>query len=711
MKRVPYIEQMNQTECGLCCTLAILQYFGSKEKLIDLRRDIECGRDGYSLANLRSLFESRGVAVKTYSAKSIRALKGVVLPCIAFWDKKHFIVVEKVTENKVHIMDPARGYQKLTYEEATEHFSNAILIPSPNEDFVPQKSQVGSPWKMVVNTMCKGRFNLFLALVFAVISYVIIIKVPDKTSDVIDNAIISTTSSSIMPAVKAIAMLGILYLASTLVRSMNIMICNIFFCRKIERSTFKHLLRLPYKFFELRSTGDILYRMSSLSGFRELFTTQVITGIVDIGSMIFIFYFMFRKSLFLTVCVLGLSVLNVLFLAITKDPIAKSINNEVTEQAELQSVENECLITISSVKTSGLEDQVYDNWSDHLNRLIEKYKQRYSLNNIYSSITGAFQMFAPIVIMILGMLKYFKGEITVGEVVAFQSLASTLFASEISVFSSYSQFVLANAYLNRVNDIWCEDEEPSYDRPNDLDMKGAIELKNLEFSYSRNSKPILKGISFSVEPGQRVAFVGRSGAGKSSVGKIISGLYEIGDGMVFFDGVDMNTIKKSSFSKNIGVVPQDVYLLSRTIYDNIVMNDENITDEEVVEACRAVNIYDEIKAMPMGFNTMVSEMGLNLSGGQRQRIALAKALIHKPKIIVMDEATSALDSANEKNITDYISKIGCTQIIIAHRLSTIIDADKIFVLSDGKIVEEGRHEELMEKKGEYYELYMKSEEE
>ncbi|MBQ6180266.1 MAG: peptidase domain-containing ABC transporter [Ruminococcus sp.] len=709
MKRVPYIEQMNQTECGLCCTLAILQYFGSREKLIDLRNDIECGRDGYSLANLRTLFETRNVAVKTYSAKSIQALKGVVPPCIAFWDNKHFIVVEKLTSSRVYIMDPARGYQKLTYEEAEEHFSNAILVPSPEENFVPRKSKAESPWKMVIRTMAENKLNLSLALLFAVLSYIIVIKVPDKTSDVIDKAIVSTGSSSILPAVRAIAMLAVLYLAATLVRSMNIMICNIFFCRKIERSTFRHLLRLPYKFFELRSSGDILYRMSSLSGFRELFTTQVVSGIVDIGTMVFIIIFMLKKSMFLTLCVIGLSILNVLFLAVTKEPIAKSINNEVTEQSELQSVENECLITISSVKTSGLEDQVYENWGDHLDKLISKYRQRYSLNNIYSSITGTFQMFAPIAIMILGIFKYFKGEISVGEVVAFQSLAATLFASEISIFSSYTQFILANAYLNRVNDIWCEKEEAAYDRTNDLDMNGAIELRDLEFSYSKNSKPILKGISFTVEPGQRVAFVGRSGAGKSSIGKIISGLYEVGDGMVFFDGVDMNTIKKSSFSRNIGVVPQDVYLLSRSIYDNIVMNDDSVTEKDVEEACKAVNIYNEIKAMPMGFNTMVSEMGLNLSGGQRQRIALAKALIHKPKIIVMDEATSALDSVNEKNITEYIRKIGCTQILIAHRLSTIIDADKIFVVSDGKIVEEGRHEELMEKKGEYYELYMNNE--
>lgn len=709
MKRVPFIEQMNQTECGLCSVLSILQYYGSKEKLLDIRNDYECGRDGYSLAKLRSIFEKRDMEVKTYSAKSILALKKVSLPCIAFWDNKHFVVIEKVTDKNVMLMDPACGHRKLDIENAENHFSRAIMLASPSEKFVPRKSQTTSPWKFVLKTLAENKLRMGLAIVFAVCSYLILISIPDKTSDVINKAIETANISSIVPTIKALLMLCVLFLSTTLLRSTNIMISNTFFCRKIERSTFRHLLRLPYKFFESRNSGDILYRISSLSGFRELFTTQVISGVVDIGTIIFIFIFMVRKSLLLTFCVIVLSILNFLFLLITKEPIATSINNEVTEQSELQSIENECLVSISSIKTAGLEESEYKIWDAHLENLIKRYKQRYSMNNFYSSMTSTFQVFAPLVVLIVGILQFFQSKISIGEIIAFQSLASTLFSSELSVFGSYTQFILASAYLSRVNDIWCEEEEKAYTRPVSLEMKGNIEMRNLTFSYSRDSQAVLNGISFSVRPGERVAFVGKSGAGKSSIGKILAGLYEVEEGMLFFDGVDVNRINKASFSKNIGVIPQEIYLLSRTIYENIVWNDEDISRQDVIDVCTAINIHDEISEMPMGYQTFISEMGMNLSGGQRQRIALARALIHKPKIIIMDEATSALDSINEKNVTDYLREIGCTQIIIAHRLSTIIDADRIFVVSDGKIVEEGVHDELLQKQGEYYKLYINGE--
>lgn len=258
---------------------------------------------------------------------------------------------------------------------------------------------------------------------------------------------------------------------------------------------------------------------------------------------------------------------------------------------------------------------------------------------------------------------------TIGQVVAFQSLASILFAAEVAIFSSYTQLVLSTAYLNRVNDIWCEKEEEGYLRTRELDMKGKVELKNLSFSYARNSQKVLYNFNIKINTGQKIAFVGKSGSGKSSIGKVIAGLYQVEDGMVFFDDLDMNQIKKSSISRNIDVVPQDVYLLNRSIKNNITMNDKSITDKEIEIACKAANIYDEIIAMPMGFHTIVSEMGMNLSGGQRQRIALAKALINKPKIVILDEATSALDAINEKNITEYLKANGCTQIIIAHRLN------------------------------------------
>ncbi|VPE31293.1 lantibiotic export protein [Streptococcus pneumoniae] len=261
-------------------------------------------------------------------------------------------------------------------------------------------------------------------------------------------------------------------------------------------------------------------------------------------------------------------------------------------------------------------------------------------------------------------------------------------------------------YLNRVNDIWLENEENVENGLKKCSLEGRIDIKDLSFSYSKDSAPVIENLNLTIEPGQRIALVGQSGSGKSTLSKILSGLYKIDTGKILFDGVNINQIDKKILSQNLGVVPQDSFLLNRSILDNITLKNE-VTSQKIEEVCKAVQIYDEIMAMPMKFNTIISEMGSNISGGQRQRIALARALINNPSIVILDEATSALDTINEERITKYIQSQGCTQIIIAHRLSTIKDADIIVVMKGGKIVESGNHKYLMDLGGEYYSLYTK----
>ena len=284
-RKVPFIEQMSQTECGLCCCLAILQYYGSKEQLLDLRRIAECGRDGYSFKKLSYILGIHGMETKSYRLKSMNAIHSLPLPCIAYWENKHFVVIYKVTDKSISIMNPARGYEKYTFAEFEEHFSNAVLVTGPGEEFKPLKSGIPSPWRKVAVTLAKNKFNIFLAVLFAVVSYIIMLEVPQLTSKIINNAVQAEGFSSLFGIAKILGALTILYLLSIYIRSTSIMVSNIFFCDIIEKETFAHTLKLPYKFFEVRTTGDIMYRISSLSGFRELFTTQVVGGVVDIGTI------------------------------------------------------------------------------------------------------------------------------------------------------------------------------------------------------------------------------------------------------------------------------------------------------------------------------------------------------------------------------------------------------------------------------------------
>ncbi|CJF15582.1 lantibiotic export protein [Streptococcus pneumoniae] len=485
-------------------------------------------------------------------------------------------------------------------------------------------------------------------------------------------------------------------------------------CKAVQ--IYDEIMAMPMKFNTIISEmgsnisggakGDILYRISSLSGFRELFTNQVVGGVVDIGTILSVVIYMFLSSKTLSIIALILSLINFLFLFSTRKIMYDTVNRELQEQSLIYSVETEALNTISSIKISGLEDEIYENWSKYLKNVLTKYKKRSIVHILYNSATNVFQLFAPIIILIFGLDNVLNGKILLGEVVAFQTMASILFSSEISIFNAYTQYILAAGYLNRVNDIWLENEENVENGLKKCSLEGRIDIKDLSFSYSKDSAPVIENLNLTIESGQRIALVGQPGSGKSTLSKIPSGLYKIDTGKVLFDGVNINQIDKKILSQNLGVVPQDSFLLNRSILDNITLKHE-VTSQKIEEVCKAVQIYDEIMAMPMKFNTIISEMGSNISGGQRQRIALARALINNPSIVILDEATSALDTINEERITKYIQSQGCTQIIIAHRLSTIKDADIIFVMKGGKIVESGNHKYLMDLGGEYYSLYTK----
>lgn len=703
-KHVPYVSQMQQTECGLCCCAMLLRYYNSNESLSELRNFLDVGRDGLTIKQLELLLNNKGFNTKIYKG-TIDGLKNLKLPVIVFWENDHFIVVEKINKSLVYIVDPATGRKKISEEEFINNFSNYILYAQPTERFIPKKEKTKNVWSHILLSVFERKVLFTGVLIFSFVSYMLTLGIPILVQKLIDHIIVTNNINSISTFIIGTTIISVLYGLFILFRGIKVVSLNLFLSKKLVTDTFSHLLKLPYKFFDLRSSGDLLYRLSSINGVRELLSTQLVGGIIELGVLIFITGYMTYKSIILTLIAIIIFTINTIFMFMLRPAMSQSIDNEIIEQSKAQSIQIEALFSIMSIKLSGMEEEVYNSWNNSYMEVLNCFKRRGILQNISNTVNSLIQTVSPVIILIIGMFLYLKNQLTLGEVIAYQSLSMNFFGLSTSLFGAYTQYLLATSYLERVSDITDTEIESNPKNPVKHEITGDITLNNVSFSYTKHSPEVLKNISLHIKKGEKVAIVGSSGSGKSTLSKILVSLYTPTSGQVLYDSIDIQNLNKKEIFKQMGIVPQDITLLNKSIMKNIEMSKENVDIEKIKKAAKVSQIADEIESMPMGYYTVISEMGMNLSGGQRQRIALARALLNDPKIIILDEATSSLDVINEAKISEYLSELGCTRIIIAHRLSTIIDSDVIYVMDQGQIVEKGTHAELINIHGLYHKLY------
>lgn len=703
--RVPMIKQVTQTECGLCCCLMILRYYKSKESVKSLQDDVDIGRDGLSLKRMREILKNRGMDTAAYLITDVTALEHFHGPFIAYWDNMHYIIVEKVKHGKYYIKNPADGPAVLSKEQFEEHFSKAVLTVEPGENYVPVKDKGPNIWVDVFSSLKNHKLLIVEIIALLALIYAVSLLTPIMIQKIIDKAVTITNMSGLKPFIYAILGFIASYAVVSILKCLRLVTLNILIGYHLEADTYKHMLKLPYKFFEQRTVGDLLFRLSSTTAVKELIATQLIAGVIDIGTLIITFIYMMNKSVTLSVVTLIFFVINVLLVIYIQPKVTKAVNDEVSEKTKMQSAQVETMYSIQSIKLSCMEDTIFSNWKKLYDKAVNAFKRKIIISSAQSVVNSIITIFAPIFILLYGISFFFKGSLTLGEVVAFESISVSFLGYISQIIGTYMQFVTTNEYLNRISDIWyTEEEETALDNNNTIE-NGSITIKNLSFAYNKSSSKVLKDINIDIPAGSRIAFVGASGSGKSTMSKLITGLYNVEEGEILYDGIPLKDYNRKNICSQIGIVPQDAMLFNKSILDNIVMNDDTIDLEKVKECCRYACIDEEIESMPMGYNTIVSEMGMNLSGGQRQRILLARALVRMPKILILDEATSSLDNTNERKISDYLRDKGCTQIVIAHRLSTIIDADRIYVFSNGQVSESGSHEELLNNKGIYYSLY------
>ncbi|QTN95123.1 peptidase domain-containing ABC transporter [Bacillus sp. LJBV19] len=703
-KRVPIVKQLQQTECGLCCCAMLIRFYNSNETLFELRSFLEAGRDGLTIKQLKNLLVHKGFKADIYKS-TILGLKKINVPFIAYWNNEHFIVVEKIKENYYYIIDPANGRRKLTEEEFKKGFSSYILYAVPSESFTPNKRKDKNVWFGVLKNITNYKLLFSIIVFLSLISYLLTLYVPILVQKLIDTSIEYNNLNSISNIVWITFLISILYGMFVLFRGLKMISLNIFLSKNLVVDTFAHLLKLPFKFFDLRSPGDLLFRLNSMNGFRELLSTQLISGLIDLGAVVFILAYMFFKSIPLTLITILIFAINTIFMFLTRPAVAQAIDDEVAEQSKSQAIQIESIFSIAAIKISGMENEIFSTWNNSFNEVIKRFKKRSILQNVVNTVTQVFQTIAPLVILILELLLFFDNKFTMGEVIAYHSLSVTFFGLTTALFGTYTQFILATSYLERVKDITETECEKNIENAVNLKLRGNVKLENVSFSYTKHSPKVLKNISLEIREGQKIAIVGSSGSGKSTLSKLIMGLYDPTEGQICFDSIPLEKLDRKQLYKQMGIVPQDITLFNSSILKNITLNNKNISIEKVRKVAKAAQIDKEIESMPMKYNTPISEMGMNLSGGQRQRIVLARALLNDPKILILDEATSSLDLVNETLISKYLSEMGCTRVVIAHRLSTIMDSDFIIVLDKGEVVEVGKHEELLALEGVYSNLY------
>ena len=696
MKKIKVVSQFLKTECGLCCAAMISQYYGRYVTLEELRDFQQPGRDGITGKQLRDIFDWLGFDCKIYRCKR-EHLPAIPLPAIAFWQGSHYVVIEKLKGSRVYIVDPGAGRLIVTLEEFDQLFSGLIFCPKPSERF-EKRAPGRSVWWDYTFLLAKNKLLIASALILSLLAYIISTVVPMMVQTIIDDP---GSGIQLLILIGAAALFGyaITYTVSTLF--------SVIVKSRIYKSFFsiamKKLGSSDFRYFLLRPLGIISYNLDCIDTINDSYSALMVNTLISTGAVVILSVFFALSSFRLFLVLALLLLLSFLGLRLANNRVIRLNQSEISSKSALKGKQFEFLSSICELKAYGKEGTFFSEWEKSFFDFVKRNLQKGRSEAFYTSLSAVLTLILPLVILLAGFYMVSVDLITMGTAISLYTLSTIISSFALSLFSSINSFRTMGNLTDRVEDIIIHPEEKSGTQK--LDDISKIQLDHVSFRYDKHAPLVLKDISMTIAAGEKIAIVGGSGSGKSSIAKLLIKMYAPTEGKILFDGMDSDDVENKSLRHILGYVGQDGTLLGRSIMSNLIMLAEDYTQEEVEEVCKVAHIYDDIMSLPMKAETIVAEKGSVFSGGQKQRIILARALMAKPKILLLDEATSALDSITEHQIYDELKKLGLTMVVIAHRLSTIADADRIYVMKDGCIVEEGTHDELMQRGGEYFALY------
>ena len=708
LAKVPQVMQMEVVECGAASLTMILAHYGKWLPLEEVRAACGVSRDGSSAKMILQAARNYGLDAKGFRM-SPEALEGKQ-PAIIHWNFEHFVVFRGFDrKGRACINDPGIGPVKWPMEEFRKHYTGVCLTFEPTEKFEKggQQTSILSYMKKNLNGVSEA---FWLTFSFALMGAFVALLTPLFTRIFLDEILSGKNADWVKWFFIGMGALAVFQFFVVLLQSRYTKRVAGALALKSNKDYLRHLLRLPMSYFAMRHVGDLQQRMHLNQEITHSLIEVLAPQVINIGLLVLYLFLMFSYSFWLTIIgfvAAGVNLAIVHYFANLRINLIRSM-----EQCEGQyfSATVSCIDNMESIKAAGAETGFFKYWSGlwahkfNVNANADKQQAQVALLPVMANAL------CSVAVLVLGAYLILQGDLTVGMLMAFQGFMGSFLAPVNELVNGSQKIVEMRSQMERVEDVmkYPEDHRESEKEILQGKLGGLLEMKHVTFGYSPIQPPLIEDFNLRVEPGHSVALVGPSGCGKSTLAKLISGLYKPWSGEILYDGRPIESIPNEELTNSVAVIDQNVVLFDDTIAQNIRMWDPSIEDFTLMMACNDAEIRADIVSRPEGFDTKIVKGGQNFSGGQRQRFEIATALAREPIVLIMDEATSALDPKTEDEVMKRIRRMGPTQVIVAHRLSTIRDCDEIIVMDQGKILQRGRHEELMAQEG-FYQKLMKSE--
>lgn len=711
--KTPLRLQMEAVECGAACLGIVLAHYGRYVPLEQLRYDCDVTRDGSKAGNILKGARNYGLQAKGLK-KEVDALPELKTPAIIYWNFNHFLVLEGIDKenNRIYLNDPAEGHRVVDWQTLDESFTGVVLTFEPTPEF--QKGGIKpNLFTGLLRRLAGYRQDLLYIFLVSLALLLPSIIIPLFAQIFIDRILVEGMQDWLMPLLIGMGLTAVLRGGGEYLKNHYLLRLETKMSLATASRFFWHVLRLPIDFFQQRYTGDIASRVETNDHLARLLLGDLAKNFLNLLMVVFFFLLMLTYSVVLSSIVLSFALLNVWVLRYISGKRVEYYTQLQQAEGKLAGVTMSGLQIIESIKAGGREDDFFKKWAGYLTKMVNSEQKLASLSIWLNALPQFLHALAILLVLTIGSFYVMQGALTIGMLVAFQSLMESFSHPIEELLALGGKFQEAQGDMNRLDDILQAkidvqternalkfEEKPNFSLIT-RKLEGHIEFRNVTFGYSRLAPPLIENFNLKIAPGERVALVGGSGSGKSTVAKLLAGLYEPWSGEILLDGVPRQALPREVINNSLAMVDQDIFLFEGTTKDVLTLWDSTISDTLIMQAAKDAQIHDVISSRKNGYESLIAEGGRNLSGGQRQRLEIARALVNNPSMLVLDEATSALDTQTEKNIETALKRRACSVLVVAHRLSTIRDCDEIIVMRYGQIIERGTHEDMKAQNGYY----------